>query len=72
MKQSCEIENLSPLNCKSVTFERSGVKIFVTTGLPIVRVPVLSNTIVFTIENFSKIFPPRKSSPLFAPNEVPT
>uniref|UniRef100_A0A2P2KHV9 Uncharacterized protein n=1 Tax=Rhizophora mucronata TaxID=61149 RepID=A0A2P2KHV9_RHIMU len=37
-----------------------------------VRVPVLSNTMVFTMENFSKIFPPRKSNPLVAPNEVPT
>jgi hypothetical protein len=45
---------------------------FVTTGLPIVRVPVLSNTTEFTIENFSRTFPPRKSSPLVAPNEVPT
>lgn len=49
-----------------------GVTTFVTTGLPIVRVPVLSNTIVFTIANLSKILPPRHSSPLVAPNEVPT
>lgn len=48
------------------------VIISLTTGLPIVRVPVLSNTIVFTAENFSKTFPPRSSSPLVAPNEVPT
>lgn len=46
--------------------------IFVTTGLPSVRVPVLSNTIVLTIENFSNILPPRKSNPLLAPSEVPT
>lgn len=49
-----------------------GVTIFVTTGLPTVRVPVLSNTTVFTMANFSRMFPPRKSSPLLAPKEVPT
>lgn len=37
-----------------------------------VSVPVLSNTIVFTIENLSKTFPPRQSIPLVAPKEVPT
>lgn len=45
---------------------------FVTVGLPIVNVPVLSNTIVLTVENLSKILPPRKSSPFVAPSEVPT
>ena len=49
-----------------------GVTIFVTTGLPIVRVPVLSNTTAFTMANFSRMFPPRKSNPLLAPKEVPT
>lgn len=43
-----------------------------TVGLPIVNVPVLSNTIVFTIEKLSKTLPPRKSNPLVAPSDVPT
>jgi len=48
------------------------VTMFVTTGLPTVRVPVLSNTTVFTIANFSRMFPPRRSKPLLAPKDVPT
>lgn len=62
----------STLNFESVLPTRPGVTTFVTTGLPIVRVPVLSNTIVSTVENFSKILPPRQSIPLVAPNDVPT
>lgn len=44
----------------------------VTVGLPIVSVPVLSKTTVFTVENLSRTLPPRKSKPLVAPSEVPT
>lgn len=53
-------------------FMHGRVTMFVTTGLPTVRVPVLSNTTVFTIANFSRMFPPRRSKPLLAPKEVPT
>lgn len=62
----------SPLNFVSVLSAHPGITTSVTTGLPIVRVPVLSNTMVLTIENLSNISPPRHSIPLVAPNEVPT
>lgn len=60
-----------PLNFESES-PYSETVILVTRGLPIVKVPVLSNTNVSTPANFSKTFPPRKSRPLVAPNEVPT
>lgn len=53
-------------------FMQIGMTMFVTTGLPTVRVPVLSNTMVFTMANFSRMFPPRRSNPLLAPKDVPT
>lgn len=43
-----------------------------TTGLPIVRVPVLSKTIVSSVEIFSRMSPPLISKPFRAPSEVPT
>lgn len=65
-------EQKSVLNSEFASFWWPCITTLVTVGLPIVNVPVLSNTIVLTVENLSKILPPRKSSPLVAPSDVPT
>ena len=43
----------------------------VTSGFPFVRVPVLSNTMVSTDDNFSKYCPPFINTPSFAPLSIP-
>ena len=49
---------------------------YVTSGLPVVRVPVLSNTIVSIDDNSSRYCPPFISIPSFAalsiPNDITT
>ena len=45
--------------------------ISVTDGLPCVNVPVLSNTIVFTLFAISRYFPPLNKMPFWAPFPVP-
>ncbi len=46
--------------------------IFVTAGRPLVKVPVLSKIIVFTLCAFSRISPPLIKIPNSAPFPVPT
>mmetsp|Transcript_23783 Transcript_23783/g.44689 ORF Transcript_23783/g.44689 Transcript_23783/m.44689 type:complete len:233 (-) Transcript_23783:1643-2341(-) len=43
-----------------------------TSGLPMVRVPVLSKTTAVTLASFSKQSPPLISTPFLAPTPVPT